>query len=558
MKKNQQQPEKYNEENYECPITSLYFFDPVKAITQDEKSCGHYFERDAIQKWVHEKTNPTCPCCRAIIKKILPTSMQFETALSDQIASQNAYNQVYFNLDHFSEIVAKNKLHTSIGQRYITLLKNAENHLNQIANEGTNKGKSAIEILCTTPQGRDLLRNKINILQSSNETQFLFHHAKITPDSLIISVNGKSILEWIKLKEKEIKTEAPTVEKKGALGRFFNLFSKSDQTEELVQKNLNIILTHIINGNRNAARTLLEKLKTENPEILKKILSTKSQSTTTDPTGKSFQKMTLLQSAIACNASASNENDQDTIEILSSYYDSSELKANLAKQIQEILPNGLDNHLAEQEKIENRFNFSYIVSAINKASIDEITQSLDNKNASLHETEEAKHKPYYQLSLSESLNRFREEFKNYSENETIYNPHVLCDAMQIYNIYYSKWDEEKRDLFVQQVIGFAQRFSPAYYAQIFCQGFDKVIDRNEPLSEDLTVAIEGNRRHPYYSTSTTGTGFEYMVLKKARIGAPKLTEIEGHLRTIISRKNKKLQRLIEKTLKKSTLSNKMI
>lgn len=48
---------------YECAINGFIMDDPVTA------TCGHSFERVAIMKWIGDKEEKTCPCCRKLINK---------------------------------------------------------------------------------------------------------------------------------------------------------------------------------------------------------------------------------------------------------------------------------------------------------------------------------------------------------------------------------------------------------------------------------------------------------------------------------------------------------
>ena len=92
------------------------------------------------------------------------------------------YNDVYFDLEGFKQVVAEGKLNTPQGERFLTLLQNATSHLNtkelirtetqvtdphdlaipQVTVVET-QGKSPIEILAETRLGRNLLRKKLRI-----------------------------------------------------------------------------------------------------------------------------------------------------------------------------------------------------------------------------------------------------------------------------------------------------------------------------------------------------------------------------------------------------------
>ena len=158
-----------------CPVTLQLFFDPVLAAP-----CGHGVERSVGELLL---LKGKCPHCRNEIV-LFAEAFDKRRELDDVLARHpELYAQVYFNLDHFAEVVGKNGLTTPMGERFLKLLQHSANYLNDKADEGKQKNITAIEILASTYQGREIVRKDEKI------------RTLITPDSLQLPVAGKTIDE---------------------------------------------------------------------------------------------------------------------------------------------------------------------------------------------------------------------------------------------------------------------------------------------------------------------------------------------------------------------------
>src|SRR3990167_1899865 len=125
------------------------------------------------------------------------------------------------------------------------------------------------------------------------------------------------------------------------------------------------------------------------------------------------------------------------------------------------------------------------------------------------ETEGARRKPANELTLMETLNRFREQFTQKSHHEIVFNPQHLLRAFEVYLTQFDGWDWNKRDLFWRQLIGFVQRFLPACDAQAFAQGIYYLTEENEALRRSFDFRYGGGSFYPVDFNSCSSLGFDY-------------------------------------------------
>ncbi|OGO90752.1 MAG: hypothetical protein A3F10_06690 [Coxiella sp. RIFCSPHIGHO2_12_FULL_42_15] len=125
------------------------------------------------------------------------------------------------------------------------------------------------------------------------------------------------------------------------------------------------------------------------------------------------------------------------------------------------------------------------------------------------ETEGARRKPANELTLMETLNRFREQFTQKSHHEIVFNPQHLLRALEVYLTQFDGWDWDKRDLFWRQVIGFVQRFLPACDAEAFAQGIYYLTEENEALRRSFDFRCGGSSFYPVDFNSCSSLGFDY-------------------------------------------------
>ncbi|MCX7125631.1 MAG: hypothetical protein NTU49_07795, partial [Gammaproteobacteria bacterium] len=444
---------------------------------------------------------------------ILSSPSPFLHNALNNVLTQNSelYNEVYFDLTNFEKIFKQeNGLKTPIGERYITLLENAANHLNE-----------AMSVLTGTIAGRDLLRKKLRIDAPSGK--FFFGKAEISAESLQAQVNGKSIREWLSittamevaLDEEQKARQAIDVEAQTAYRHLQAEFSRArlfllrgvrgaaTAGQRISSDAVNPTLQQVVYGNENAVKAELEAVKS-NPTQLSALLS--DTGTVKDYSDRTITGMTLLQAAAAAG-------DVDMCLMLKNYMSSEEFSTQLA----EIFLEGIEAHESEQQR--NTFNFDAILAAIREAN----TPDLD---AALNKTDNGS-------ALCRALEEFRRQFTEISNREKIFNPQHLLRAFEVYN---ALWDQcerdgndrdyKKRDLFWRQIIGYTQRFMPACYAQAFSQGLYYLVKVDQPDSwrpeafkRDLKLRCDNFSYFPLPLDSRSGLGFDFAIYAGRADGA---------------------------------------
>ena len=545
----------YDLADFTCPVTQQLFFDPVSGCNPSA-TCGHTFEKKECVGKLQK-----CPCCREDITLFSP-ALHTKNTLDQILASKpELWQDVYFNLDHFAEVFAQpDGLKTPSGLRFCRLLENALHHLNDKAVEGTQRGKSAIEILTSTRVGRDLLRTNSKM------------RALILPESLAIQVDGKSIREWLDptaelLIQEKATREAIIAEQTAAFSSFLRskcrLFSdaRGAHSPRTPCEAVNAILQEVVNGQRIKVREMLERLKCENAALLQTVLTSVATASITDYSGKKIENLTLLQAAAAAGdvslhpeLVANDRNHEGMCEIIQSYFsNNAEGQSEMASQLSHIFPNGIEAHETEQK--HDTFNFDAIIAAILRAPTADLDRALGLDGARFDELNDAtRAKPTDQLTLTEALNRYREQFTKKSMSEETFNPHHLLKAFELYNAMWEQCerdgtdrDYKKRDLFWRQVIGFAQRFLPACYAQAFAQGLYYLVKVDQSASwrpEILKCAFDfkydpGYRFYPL-SSSCTGLGFECLGVRGSVLAgcAPPVGQACRFYKTYVEQKHR--------------------
>ena len=244
---------------------------------------------------------------------------------------------------------------------------------------------------------------------------------------------------------------------------------------ELTHRTMHILLDHVVKGEEKATKIMLDA----NPALL--LVNTAN---TIDYSGKSIKDLTAFQAAFCAG-------DADMVTMMQPYFsildDGDE---QMALQIKDIFPEGFDAHLAHQ--LHARFDFTTAFTAIGTASDDDVKDALILVGAECKQSDTARSKPDSELSLVETMNRFREDFTNTSVHEQIYNSQHLLEALRLYastldpaNI--EIWNWNKRDLFWRQIVGFCQRFVPTCTAQAFAQGLYYIVKTPEYQGHDWTA-----------------------------------------------------------------------
>ena len=431
-------------ENFRCSITlELPFIDPIEIF-----DCGHLFDRASLDSALQAKPN-SCPCCRGEVKlKRFPSHIimfAFKYSLSQHPES---YQDVHFNLDYFRIIVQQNKLKDPVGERFLTVLENASNHLN-----------AAMTILASTSAGRDYLRKKLKVADEGGTKKYFLGNAEISAEFQNIQIKGYSIGKWLSItteREDRIEKARQAATVRARLFALQNTVGLRPYSEAV-----NPLLQQLVYGEESNVKEKLEAVKNNVAQLSALLEHTGTVQNYSDCT---ITQMTLLQAAAAAG-------DLEMCQMLKSYMDTDEFKNQLA----ELFPDGIKAHVIKQQ--QDVFNFDSIIAAIDQASDDALDAALSKVGAQFTQTDTARNKSDDQLTLVEALNRFREQFATRSNKEKIFNPYHLLRAYEAFD---ELWDQgqhgddntndKKIDLCLRQMVGFIQRFVPACYAQAFIQG----------------------------------------------------------------------------------------
>ena len=144
--------------------------------------------------------------------------------------------------------------------------------------------------------------------------------------------------------------------------------------------------------------------------------------------------------------------------------------------------------------------------------------ALEKEGASFTESDSAKTLPNNQLTLTQALNRFREQFSYCVLSEKTPSLQHLLRAFTRYKDKFNQWgaiDEDtkwmKRDLFVRQIIGFVQRFLPALEAQVFARGLYATVENKEKVPESFKFSNGWGYNIYPLTRVCSGLGFDYAV-----------------------------------------------
>lgn len=220
----------------------------------------------------------------------------------------------------------------------------------------------------------------------------------------------------------QAKTERTTVNT--AVG----FFKKSDPMAiQLVQL--------IVYGDLKKSEDLLKA----HPHLLRTLL-------TETVTVKDYSRRKVKQTAFGAALCAM---DDELCEMLARYMTKEEMDS----QYQTIFPEGHEAYYQAQ----TAFDFTQIVTAINNSNDADVEKALSLELPN-------------NTSLWATLEQFRADFTNRSNQEVVFNPQHLIKAFELYDEKYANWTSNQQNLFWRQVIGYVQRFLPANIAMDFVQG----------------------------------------------------------------------------------------
>lgn len=442
-----------------CPITRELFFEPVSAAP-----CGH----DVEKRMSHKVAK--CPTCREKITSFNAARQTWK--ILDAVLSMHPElcANVYFDFDHFAEIVRKGELAKATGLRFIRLLQHSKKHLNNKVEEGAQKGKNAIGILSGTTAGRELIRKDEKI------------RALISKESMQIKVHGKMIEEWLDPESEKYEEEKEEKEY-GVSGIGFFAGMNQPQPPDTVWR-------RSAYGEETHALEMIEA----DPDLVTR------KSTTADYSGRILEDVTPYQIALQ----AGDEVLAEKIRDIYLEHDPENGQSELDTQWNEVFGQGFDVHLEAQKAEAEAFEHDFInplVDAITNASPDKLQAALDKQFDNGSE-------------LCNQLNAFRAACESRSHHEKVFNPFHLLKAFEKYNEKLDPWSVSRLRLFWRQVIGFEQRYLPANYAQGFCTGLGNLVE-NKPLKRTFTLHDVDNtgvtRFYPIVSPHgpCSGLGFDF-------------------------------------------------
>lgn len=338
---------------------------------------------------------------------------------------------------------------------------------------------------------------------------------------------------WDVSQERILKLRVYELESLARTCRFF----RPKISEELIARRkpmLDELVRLVVCGEETAAKAILEM----DPSFL-----LWKAGMATDYSGRHIKNLTPFQVALCAG-------DTDMVKMMLPYFDLfPNGQAAMRVQFAEIFPDaegGLEGHLKRQK--ENVFDFAAIVVAFQNATPAEVTAALNKEGAQFTEADDDRTKPNDELTLTEALNRFREQFTQKSHYEIVFNSQHLLRSFEIYVTQFDDWSLDQRDLFWRQVIGFVQRFLPACDAQAVAQGIYYITEENEQLLRSFDFRLADGRFYPVDFNSPSHLGFDYGLglhgVDEPAGWALDGEEVDIHFTKFISSKNTQLRELM--------------
>lgn len=267
-----------------------------------------------------------------------------------------------------------------------------------------------------------------------------------------------------------------------------NVFFKRDLIE--IKTKLTELAQHVVYGERDEVELKLDSLKKANPKLLEKLLKARIQ--VTDYSKREIEG-TLFQLAIGAEDVSREEffceGIADVIVIFLKNVLREKADLEIAKQFEQQFPAGYE----EEAKIQHEKDIAAVHKMI--AAIDEAKSFPDTK----------------------TIEAF-DEFKNHLKPKGIitkgrhFNIDMLVEALKLHNNR-SDFGSQKYMFIIFIVIGYLQRFLPACYAQVFCQGLSQIARRDRSFRERVQRSLkhEGNKQcfFPLDSDPSCHLGFNW-------------------------------------------------
>lgn len=264
-----------------------------------------------------------------------------------------------------------------------------------------------------------------------------------------------------------------------------------------------------------------EELLRAHPGLLPTLLTEKQ--TVTDYSGRKIKHKTAFQVALCAM-------DDELCEMLAQYMSKEELRS----QYQAIFPTGHEHCSATQ----TAFDFEPIVNVINCCSIKDVRKAV---SLELPNTTE----------LWSNLEQFRTNFTQHAKQETVFNPQHLLKAFELYDdncrVWNREWNNDRADLFWQQIVGYVQRFLPANIAMDFAQGLYERVDENAPAARSFNFKYGNVSIFPLTHDSLSGLGFKYAGERRP-MGEARVSErapAPHHFQNLFQTKSSNLGRIMQ-------------
>ncbi len=235
------------------------------------------------------------------------------------------------------------------------------------------------------------------------------------------------------------------------------------------------LVQSIVYGDLKKAEDLLKA----NPHLLRTLL-------TEEVTVKDYSRRKVKQTAFGAALCAM---DDELCEMLAHYMTQEEMN----DQYQATFPAGHESYYSAQIA----FDFSQIVDTISNSNAAEVEKALSLELPN-------------DTPLWASLEQFRADFTNRSNQEVVFNPQHLIKAFELYDEKYNSWTLKQRDLFWRQVIGYVQRFMPANIAMDFAQGLYDRVENKVKSKRSFNFTYGGGSIFPLsLDSSLSGLGYNY-------------------------------------------------
>lgn len=244
---------------------------------------------------------------------------------------------------------------------------------------------------------------------------------------------------------------------------------------DIAQRGIEKLLLHVVHGEQDAAMQLIQK----NPGLL--LL----RGSVTDYSGRKLEGVTALQCAYGA---------EDTEMCMMIISELKQLKDGVKIACEQLTINSLKPPKQQSEKDKTYFAGLAAVIAKEHFLHDELSAATENR-----------------------LNQFRDDMcPGVIKNGVFhFNIGTLINAVHVYRDNDDIWTEKQRELYWHQVVGYLERFLPACYAQVLCQGLRNVVRDYEPIKRECK--LHHNLYYPLDTKRSERLGYDFAVYSEAII-----------------------------------------